>query len=91
MSYEIHGRFRRPWATSPWIPYRLTLIFLTLPVYTVLIFVIGTIAGQHQYFANIVWKMWGWAVPKWCRSHGAVGEERKHVGHSSEVPVANIV
>ncbi|CAG8535321.1 6993_t:CDS:2 [Ambispora gerdemannii] len=47
---------------GPW-SYRLTYLSITLPLYSLILLIIGTIAGRHAFFKNVVVRMWGRLIP----------------------------
>ncbi|KAI9283850.1 hypothetical protein BC943DRAFT_94693 [Umbelopsis sp. AD052] len=60
----MDGEFKH----APWYPYRVVFILCTLPIYSVLIVTIGTLAGQYQYFSRIVRHMWSCCFPSFWRT-----------------------
>lgn len=52
--------------SAPWFPYRIVFIISTLPIYTILIVTIGTLAGQRLYFSRIAQHIWSCCIPGNC-------------------------
>ncbi|CAG8495032.1 5225_t:CDS:2 [Paraglomus occultum] len=57
--FGIEGSF----TDGPW-SYRLTYLAITLPLYSVILFGLGTLVGRRAYFGKIVTRMWGRFIPK---------------------------
>ncbi|CAG8449006.1 17902_t:CDS:2 [Funneliformis caledonium] len=56
--FGIEGGF----IDGPW-SYRLTYLSITLPLYSLILLVVGTIFRRHNYFKGIVLRMWGRFIP----------------------------